>query len=275
MAAVRKIFAVLDTEADLVDAPDATPLPELHGRIEFRDVSFGYGDGPQVLHDVSLDVPAGSTVALVGPTGAGKSTMVKLLARFYDPGEGAVLLDGRDLRGATMQSLREQLAVVPQEAFLFSGSIVDNIRFGRPEASDDEVRRVARIVGAHEFIERQTDGYDTDVKEGGSGLSTGQRQLISFARALLADPRVLILDEATSSVDAASEQRIDRAMHVLFSGRTSVIVAHRLSTVRYADLILVVDDGRIVERGTHDELMATGGRYAGLYTEWEATGEAL
>jgi len=275
MAAVRKIYTVLDTEADLKDAPDAQPLPDVHGDLEFRHVTFSYDKAKDVVHDVSFRVPPGGTVALVGPTGAGKSTLTKLLARFYDPTGGAVLIDGRDLRQVTTKSLREQMAIVPQEAFLFSGSIMDNIRFGRPEASADEVRRVARIVGAHDFIEAQQDGYDTDVKEGGSGLSTGQRQLISFARALLADPRILILDEATSSVDAESEQRIERAMRVLFSGRTSIIVAHRLSTVRDADEILVIDDGRVVERGRHPQLMAAEGRYWQLYEQWERTGEAL
>jgi len=186
-----------------------------------------------------------------------------------------VLIDGHDVRNVTQRSLREQLAVVPQEAFLFSGSVLDNIRFARPTASDDEVKRVARIVGVHDFVEGLPDGYDTEVQEGGSALSTGQRQLISFARALLADPRILILDEATSSVDAESERRIERAMEVLFSGRTSIIVAHRLSTVRYADEIVVVEGGRIIERGSHDQLIAAGGRYAGLYRDWEATGLAL
>ena len=275
MAAVRKIYAVLDTEADMKDAPDAEPLPDVHGELEFRHVTFSYDGVHDVVHDVSFRVPPGGTVALVGPTGAGKSTLTKLLARFYDPSSGAVLIDGRDLRRVTTKSLREQMAIVPQEAFLFSGSIMDNIRFGRPEAGADEVRRVARIVGAHDFIEAQQDGYDTDVKEGGSGLSTGQRQLISFARALLADPRILILDEATSSVDAESELRIERAMRVLFSGRTSIIVAHRLSTVRDADEILVIDDGRVVERGRHPQLMAAAGRYWQLYEQWEQTGEAL
>jgi len=275
MAAVQKIFAVLDTEPDMLDAPGAVPLPDVAGELELRDVTFAYEAAAPVLHDVSFAVPAGRTVALVGATGAGKSTLVKLLARFYDPQQGAVLIDGHDLRDVTARSLREQLAVVPQEAFLFSGSVLDNIRFARPSADIEEVKRVARIVGAHGFVAALPDGYETEVQEGGGGLSTGQRQLISFARALLADPRVLILDEATSSVDAESERRIERAMDVLFSGRTSVIVAHRLSTVRYADEILVVDDGRIVERGTHDELLATGGRYAELYREWEATGQAL
>ena len=275
MAAVQKIYTVLDTEPDMLDAPDAVDLPDVRGVVELRDVSFGYDPEKPVLHDVNLKIPAGKTVALVGATGAGKSTVIKLLARFYDPTEGAVLVDGHDLRQVTASSLRGQLAVVPQEAFLFSGSVLDNIRFARPSADADEVKRIARIVGVHDFVESLPDGYDTEVQEGGSALSTGQRQLISFARALLADPRILILDEATSSVDAESERRIERAMEVLFSGRTSVIVAHRLSTVRYADEILVIDDGRVVERGSHDELIVAGGRYAGLYAEWEATGEAL
>jgi ATP-binding cassette subfamily B protein len=274
MAAVQKIYTVLDTEPDLSDAPDARPLPDVHGRVEFDHVSFGYG-GDDVLHDVDFEIPAGGTVALVGTTGAGKSTIIKLLARFYDPRRGAVRIDGHDLRKVTTRSLREQLAVVPQEAFLFTGSILDNIRFGRPRASLEEVQRIARIVGVHDFVESLPDAYDTDVQEGGSALSTGQRQLISFARALLADPRVLILDEATSSVDAESEQRTSRAMDVLFSGRTSVVVAHRLSTVRYADQILVIEDGRIVERGSHDELVLAGGRYSALYREWEETGRPL
>jgi len=275
MAAVQKIYTVLDTDPDMLDAPDAVELPEARGEVELRDISFGYDAGNPVLYDVDLTIPAGTTVALVGATGAGKSTVVKLLARFYDPQAGQVLIDGYDVREVTQRSLREQLAVVPQEAFLFSGSVLDNIRFARPTAGDDEVKRVARIVGVHDFVEELPDAYDTEVQEGGSALSTGQRQLISFARALLADPRILILDEATSSVDAESERRIERAMEVLFSGRTSIIVAHRLSTVRYADEIVVIDDGRIVERGSHDDLVAAGGRYAALYRDWEATGLAL
>ena len=275
MAAVQKIYTVLDTEPDMLDAPDAVDLPDVRGEVRLRHVTFGYDPENPVLHDVDLTIPAGKAVALVGATGAGKSTVIKLLARFYDPTEGAVLIDGHDLRQVTASSLREQLAVVPQEAFLFSGSVLDNIRFARPTADTAEVKRVARIVGVHDFVESLPEGYDTEVQEGGSALSTGQRQLISFARALLADPKILILDEATSSVDAESERRIERAMDVLFSGRTSVIVAHRLSTVRYADEILVIDGGRVAERGTHDALVAAGGRYADLYAEWEATGEAL
>ncbi len=275
MAAVHKIYAVLDTEPDMQDTPDARPLSDVRGQIEFRDVSFAYGNGGDVLHGITLTIPPGSTAAFVGPTGAGKSTLIKLLARFYDPRTGTVALDGHDLRRVTGRSLRAHLAVVPQEAFLFSGSIMDNIRFARPDATDDEVRQVARIVGAHDFIEGLPDGYASDVREGGSALSTGQRQLISFARALLADPRVLILDEATSSVDAESEQRIEAAMDVLFRARTSVVVAHRLSTVRHADIIFVIDGGRVVEHGTHADLLAAGGRYRRLYADWARAGGGL
>ncbi len=275
MAAVKKIYTVLDTEPDLSDAPDARPLLDARGEIEMRGVTFGYDRDLPVVRDIDFTVGAGRTVAFVGATGAGKSTIIKLLARFYDPDEGTVLLDGYDLRTVTTRSLREQLAVVPQETFLFSGSILDNIRFSRPSADPEEVKRVARIVGVHDFVESLPDGYDTEVQEGGGGLSTGQRQLISFARALLADPRVLILDEATSSVDAESERRLERAMEVLFSGRTAIVVAHRLSTVRYADEILVVEGGHLVERGRHDELIAAGGRYAALHREWEETGRPV
>jgi ABC-type multidrug transport system fused ATPase/permease subunit len=275
MAAVQKIYAVLDTEPDPTDAPDAVDLPEVRGDVEFRDVSFEYRPGRPVLHDIDVSIPAGATIALVGATGAGKSTVIKLLARFYDPGRGSVLVDGHDLRRVKARSLRAQLAVVPQEAFLFTGSVLDNIRFGRPEADPAEVVRVARILGLHDFVAGLPDGYETEVHAGGAGLSTGQRQLISFARALLADPRILILDEATSSVDAESERRIERAMEVLFQGRTAIIVAHRLSTVRYADEILVLEGGRVVEHGSHQALTSLGGRYAAYYAAWEATGEAL
>lgn len=275
MAAVKKIFTVLDIEPDLRDAPGAIVLPNVRGEVGFNHVDFAYGDGPAVLHDIDFTIPAGHTVALIGTTGAGKSTIIKLLARFYDPVAGSVTVDGHDLRAVTTRSLREQLAVVPQEAFLFSGSILDNIRFAKPSASLDEVQHVARMVGVHEFVESLRNGYETDVQEGGSGLSTGQRQLVSFARALLANPRILILDEATSSVDAASEQRIEQALRALLSGRTAVIVAHRLSTIRHADTIVVIEAGRVHEQGSHEDLLLANGRYADLYRQWERTGQTV
>jgi ATP-binding cassette subfamily B protein len=269
MAALDKVFELLDEEPDLGDKPDAEALPRVRGEIRLEDVSFSYGgDGEWALRDVDLTVPPGQTVALVGATGAGKSTIAKLVARFYDPTEGRVLVDGHDLRDVTEHSLRSQLGVVPQEGYLFSGTIRDNIAFGRPDMSDDEVREAATAVGADEFIERLPDGYDTEVGERGGHLSAGQRQLVAFARAAAADPRLLILDEATSNVDVHTESRIEHGLRRLLAGRTAIVIAHRLSTIRGAGRIVVLGSGRIVEQGTHDELIDAGGRYAQLYRDW-------
>jgi ABC-type multidrug transport system fused ATPase/permease subunit len=232
-------------------------------------VHFSYAPGgTEVLHGVSFAVPAGSTIALVGHTGAGKSTIVKLLARFYDPTGGRITVDGTDLRDVTVATLRRQLGIVPQEGFLFSGSVRENIAFGRPGATDAEIRAAAEAVGADEFIRALPDGYDTDVQERGSRLSIGQRQLVAFARALLADPRILILDEATSSVDIPTEARIEEALETLLRDRTAFVVAHRLSTIRRADMIVVLEHGEVIEAGTHAELIERRGRYFSLYDDW-------
>ena len=268
VAALDKIMDVLDEEPEVEDAPKAYDLPAIAGRVRFDGVRFGYGKGVEVLHGIDLDVPAGTTVALVGHTGAGKSTIAKLLARFYDPRGGRITIDGHDLREVTQESLRRQLGIVPQEGFLFAGSVRENIAFGRPEAGDEDVVAAARAVGAHEFIVNLEDGYDTEVAERGGRLSLGQRQLVAFARALLADPRILILDEATSSVDIGTERRIELALRRLLAGRTAFIIAHRLSTIRNADLIVVLEHGQIVEQGTHEELISRQGRYLSLYGDW-------
>jgi ABC-type multidrug transport system fused ATPase/permease subunit len=269
-AALDRITVVLDEEPDIVDAPDARELPTIEGHVRFEHVRFGYGDLPDVLHDFDLDVPAGTTVALVGHTGAGKSTIAKLLARFYDPRAGRITIDGTDLREVTQESLRRQLGIVPQEGFLFAGSIADNIAFGRPSATREEIEQAAEAVGADGFIAGLPSGFDTEVGERGFKLSLGQRQLVAFARALLADPRILILDEATSSVDIGTERRIDRGLRRLVTGRTAFIIAHRLSTIRRADLIVVLDHGRIVDAGAHDELISRPGPYLELYGDWAA-----
>jgi ABC-type multidrug transport system fused ATPase/permease subunit len=271
MAALDKIFELLDEEPDLEDRADAIELSRLRGEIEFEDVVFRYGsqeDGGDALCHVSVHIPPGQTVALVGATGAGKSTFAKLVARFYDPSSGRILIDGHDLREVSARSLRSQMGIVPQEAFLFSGTIGENIAFGRLDATPEEVRAAAHAVGADEFIETLEHGYDTEAGERGAQLSAGQRQLIAFARALIADPRILVLDEATSNVDIHTEGRIEAGLRRLLGGRTAIVIAHRLSTIQRAGRILVLDHGRVVEQGTHDELLAAQGAYWQLYRDW-------
>ena len=275
MAAIDKIFDLLDTEPDMRDRPGATELGAIRGDVDFDGVWFGYGEATDdeiepawALRDVSLRIQAGETVALVGATGAGKSTLAKLVARFYDPQQGTVRVDGHDLRDVTQASLRSQLGIVPQEGFLFAGTVRENILFGRPGASEIELVGAARAVGAHEFIRALPNGYDTDVGERGSRLSAGQRQLVALARALIADPRILVLDEATANVDVHAEAAIEEGMRTLLAGRTSIVIAHRLSTVMRADRIAVLAGGRVVETGTHDELIEAGGPYARLYRTW-------
>ena len=273
-AAMEKISTVLDTEPDISDRPGATRLGRVEGHIEIDRVTFAYGETP-VLHEVRLEIPAGGTIALVGHTGHGKSTLAKLIGRFYDPDEGAIRVDGHDLRDVELRGYRRQLGVVLQDPFLFAGTIADNIRFARPEATDAEVTETAAAIGVDRIARRFEQGLLHEVREGGAGLSAGERQLISIARALLADPRILILDEATSNIDRPTEVLIERALDRLLHGRTSIIIAHRLATVRRADEILVVEHGRIVERGTEGELLAADGPFRRLAQDLRGAADAI
>jgi ATP-binding cassette subfamily B protein/subfamily B ATP-binding cassette protein MsbA len=266
MASSERIFSLLDVSSEIQDSPDATDMHPIKGEVTFEHVSFHYRDDPSlVLSDINVTIQAGETVALVGKTGAGKSTFVKLVSRFHDPSEGRILIDGIDLRSVTQSSLRSQMGIVLQDPFLFSGSVTENIRLGNLYATDEEVENAARAVGAHSFISLLPKGYQSAVEEGGVILSLGQRQLISFARALLADPRILILDEATSSVDTQTERIIQEALSKLLINRTAFVIAHRLSTVVNADRILVIHDGKIIEEGTHSSLLNSQGVYFNLY----------
>ncbi len=265
IAYLERIYETIDEKVDVDNLPGAGIMPAIRGAVEFRDVSFNYEDGQEVLHEINFKVEPGETIALVGPTGAGKSTIVNLISRFYDVSSGAVLIDGIDVKDVTLDSLRKQMGIMMQDTFIFSGTILDNIRYGKLDATDEEVIAASRAVMADIFINRLKDKYKTEVNERGSRLSTGQRQLLSFARALLADPRILILDEATSSIDSETERALQEGLNKLLKGRTSFIIAHRLSTIKNSSRILYIDEGRIVEQGTHNELLKMKGAYYDLY----------
>lgn len=263
--AAERVFQIMNVPVEIKDEPDAQVLPSVEGHVKFSHVTFGYNPERPILHDLNLSVEAGQTVAIVGQTGAGKSTIASLLLRFYDVQKGAVLIDGHDVRSVTQESLREQIGIVLQDPFLFTGTVRDNIRYGRLDASDEEIMEAARTVGMHDLIMRMPKGYDTAIQERGRNLSVGQRQLISFARALLADPRILILDEATANIDSFTELLVQQGLHRLLYGRTAIVIAHRLSTIKGADKIIVLDAGRVIEQGTHEALLERNGTYANLY----------
>jgi ATP-binding cassette subfamily B protein len=268
MAGAERVFALLDTQPDVQDLPEARPLPRIEGRVTFENVTFGYNPDRPVLHDVSFEARRGETMALVGATGSGKSSIISLIARFYQPQNGRVLVDGHDVRYVTGDSLHRQMGLVLQVNYLFSGTVLENIRYGKPDATVEDVIAAAKAIGSYDCILSLTNGLDTEVGERGASMSLGQRQLICFTRAFLADPRIFMLDEATSAVDTATEMIVQESLEKLLQGRTTFIVAHRLSTILKADCILVIDQGRIIERGTHRQLVAAGGKYAHLYEQF-------
>jgi ABC-type multidrug transport system fused ATPase/permease subunit len=272
MASGAHIFELLDVKPDLKDSPETTELPRLTGEVKFNHVGFGYEPGVEILHDINFTVNPGQTVALAGRTGAGKSSTTSLIDRFYDVTNGEVLVDGRNVKSVTQKSLRRQIGVVPQDPFLFSGTIEENIRYGRQDATQDEVIAAGKAAGAHDFIMRLDKGYETSVGERGSGLSAGQRQLICLARAILIDPPILILDEATSNVDTNTERIMQASLRQVSKGRTCIVIAHRLSTVTDADRIIVIEHGKIIESGSHRELLAKGGLYSEMFKTLSAPG---